>query len=85
MGFEYRVFWGGWKFSQLMGFEPILYLNKYYINYLTITGNFWYNIGVGKNSYSKIVVIITLKYFEVNRKKILDSLRYKGVFCIYNI
>ena len=52
-----------------MGFEPILYLNKYYINYLTITGNFWYNIGVGKNSYSKIVVIITLKYLELNRER----------------
>ena len=23
MGFEYRVFYGSWKFSRLMGFEPI--------------------------------------------------------------
>ena len=44
MGFEYRVFYGSWKNSRLMGFEPIGKSIKF-----DITGNIWYNKGVEKN------------------------------------
>ena len=62
-----------------MRFEPIVHI---YI--FDIKGNICYNKGMGKSSYSKIVVIITLKYFGL---KLLDSLRNKGVFSFmtYNI
>ena len=50
-----------------MRFEPIVHI---YI--FDIKGNICYNKGVGKSSYSKIVVIITLKYLELNRGKTFD-------------
>ena len=27
MGFEYRLFYGSWKFSRVMGFEPLFQLS----------------------------------------------------------
>ena len=41
----------------------------YRINLFDIIGIIWYHRGVEKSSYSKIVVIITLKYLELNKER----------------
>ena len=83
MVFECIDVLGVWKFSRLIGFGP-----KATSIYFDINGNIWYNRGVWKDTYSKTVVIITLKYFEFNSERnylTLLEIREFFAFITYNI